>query len=163
VRQRPSSPLRRGQVRSPLRIHPCPYSARERRHLQRARRRPVTNCSFAHLGGAALVVANSSQRVDVIGNTFSDVSCGGLRVGQVDNVLVDGPRALDGRRQRLDNLFTDVAVEYRDCSGARSSGGGEGVARGSGKSEATPCHGSCCHTHAHTAPHPTLQPSSLAT
>ena len=43
----------------------------------------VTNCSFTHLGGAALVIANSSQLVNVFSNTFEDVSCGGLRVGQV--------------------------------------------------------------------------------
>ena len=118
-----------------------------------ARDEAVTNCSFTHLGAAGHVVANSSQQVDVFSSTFQDVSCGGLRVGQVrcplqgtplapprslllprpspspsspgqvDNVLVTDPALWTSDVNVSDNLFVDVAVEYRDCSGASSSCG----------------------------------------
>jgi hypothetical protein len=71
-------------------------------------------CVFEHLGATALAVHDSCHSVAVANNTFADVSCAGVAMGQVSDVNVTAADAnshftVDG------NLFDNIPVEFRDC------------------------------------------------
>lgn len=76
----------------------------------------VLNCTFEHLGMTALVVDNGSQAVVVANNTFRDVSCGGVQVGQVDDLNITDPTRWNGFITVFNNLFDGIPVEYHDCA-----------------------------------------------
>ena len=75
----------------------------------------VSNCTFTHLGAVALEIDNGSQNVAVVNNTFTDVSCGGLYFGQVNDANVSV--ALENRDFLVaENLFAGVPAELHDCA-----------------------------------------------
>ena len=76
----------------------------------------IVNCTFTHLGAVALEIDNGSQNVKVVNNTFRDVSCGGVYVGQVNDVNVTDPTRENGHVLIHNNLFDGIPVEFRDCS-----------------------------------------------
>ena len=54
----------------------------------------VTGCTFSGLGATALEVDDASQSVLIANNTFKDVSCGGVYIGQVRAEAICGPLAI---------------------------------------------------------------------
>lgn len=71
-------------------------------------------CNFTHLGATALAVKDTSQWIRIVNNTFSDVSCAGVAVGQVSDVNTSATTAnahyfVDG------NLFDNIPSEFHDC------------------------------------------------
>ena len=73
-----------------------------------------TGCTFARLGATALAVNDMTQYVRVVNNTFRDVSCAGVGMGQVSDVNATAASSnsnfvVDG------NLFDNIPVEFHDC------------------------------------------------
>jgi hypothetical protein len=71
-------------------------------------------CNFTHLGATALAVKDTSAHIRVINNTFRDVSCAGVAMGQVSDVNASATTAnahfvVDG------NLFDNIPSEFHDC------------------------------------------------
>ncbi|MGC3983125.1 MAG: FG-GAP-like repeat-containing protein [Steroidobacteraceae bacterium] len=67
-----------------------------------------TGNQFLHLGGAALNFADGSHDVEITGNTFADISSGGLWFG--DTRLVSSSSYVTVSN----NYFTKTGVEYED-------------------------------------------------
>ena len=76
----------------------------------------ILGCTFEHLGATAIQVDDSSQNVTVQNCTFSDISCGGVYVGQVDDVNVTSPERVNGFFSVDNNFFNGIPVEYHDCA-----------------------------------------------
>lgn len=76
----------------------------------------IINCTFAHLGATALVVDSGSQNVLISNNTFQDLSCGGVYVGNDNDANVTDVTRQDAHYVVSNNLFTNIPVEYRDCA-----------------------------------------------
>ena len=77
--------------------------------------------TFTRLGAAGLTLDNGSQRNQVVGNVFTDISGQGVQVGNVDVVAATGPQvAIDNRLEQ--NYLTNTAAEYH---GGAAAGGPE--------------------------------------
>ena len=74
-----------------------------------------TGNTFRALGATALAIHDSSQSVSVVANTFADVSCSGVAIGQVSDVNVTASGE-NGYFLVHDNLFANIPVEYHDCA-----------------------------------------------
>lgn len=72
--------------------------------------------TFAGLGATALTILDSSQSVAVLNNTFSDVACSGLGLGQVSDVNTTAAKE-NGYFVAEGNLFLNIPNEYHDCPG----------------------------------------------
>lgn len=87
--------------------------------ITRARQVAFRNCSFAHLGSPyALSITNASQGVVVSGCTFSDLSGGAVKLGNVDDTRAVSNSSADmDMDYLLDNcLIEDAAVELRGAA-----------------------------------------------
>lgn len=76
----------------------------------------VVNCTFTHLGATGLSVDDGSQSVVVANNTFRDISCGGVYVGQVNDANLTDATRMNAHQLVYNNLFDGVPVEYHDCA-----------------------------------------------
>lgn len=76
----------------------------------------VTGCVFTHMGAAALVVDQGSQGVTIDSNNFTDISCGGLRVGQVDDYNLTDSTRFNANFTVSNNYFQGIGQEFRDCA-----------------------------------------------
>jgi hypothetical protein len=76
----------------------------------------IADCTFAHLGAAAVQIDEGSQSVAVTGSTFADVSCGGVLVGQVNDTNTTDPNRMNAHVLVDGNTFSFIPVEYRDCA-----------------------------------------------
>jgi hypothetical protein len=75
----------------------------------------ITNCTFMHLGQTAIEIADGSQGVSVVNNTFADVSCGAIYFGQVNDLNISAAR--ENRDFYIaQNFAVGVPVEFYDCS-----------------------------------------------
>lgn len=75
----------------------------------------ITNCTFIHLGQTAIEIADGSQGVSVINNTFADVSCGAIYYGQVNDLNISATR--ENRDFYIsENNAIGIPVEFFDCS-----------------------------------------------
>lgn len=75
-----------------------------------------TACVFQHLGMTAVVIDEGSQSVVVANCTFRDVSCGGVRVGQVNDWDTEDPTRQNAHHTIFNNAFQYIPVEYHDCA-----------------------------------------------
>ena len=75
-------------------------------------------CNFTRIGAPyALSVAGGSQRVNVSGCVFTDLSGGFLKLGSVDPAAANGPPSgWDARLSVVDNTVTDVALEFEGAA-----------------------------------------------
>jgi len=77
----------------------------------------ITGCVFRRMGSAALWVTNSSQRVIISNNWFTDLSGGAITVGTVmDNHQTNETLQSAGFVVE-DNYISDTPVEYHSCAG----------------------------------------------
>lgn len=72
-------------------------------------------CAFKSLGATALAILDSSQSSTVVNNTFTDVSCSGVALGQVSDVNITAARE-NGYHNVVGNLFENIPVEFHDCA-----------------------------------------------
>jgi len=75
-----------------------------------------SQCTFAGFGATALAVLDSSQSVAVVNNTFHNIACSGLSLGQVSDVNTTAVRE-NGYFVAEGNLFENIPNEYHDCAG----------------------------------------------
>lgn len=76
----------------------------------------VINCTFQHLGAVGLEIDDGSQSVLVMNNTFRDLSCGGIYLGQIDDVNMTDPTRINAHVLITNNYFDSIPVEYHDCA-----------------------------------------------
>ena len=76
------------------------------------RRVTVRRCEFAHLGGAGLVLEAGTKDSTVTACSFSDVSSGGVYVGDVDPH--PAPEQADERNAVSFNTIRNTGVEFTD-------------------------------------------------
>lgn len=76
----------------------------------------ITGCTFTHLGSTAVQVQDGSQDVYIAGNTFRDISCGGLYLGQISDANLTDVTRMNARMMVYNNLFDGIPSEYHDCS-----------------------------------------------
>lgn len=75
----------------------------------------ITNCTFMHLGQTAIEIADGSQGVSVINNTFLDISCGAIYFGQVNDLNISAIR--ENRDFFISqNYALGIPSEFYDCS-----------------------------------------------
>ena len=77
----------------------------------------VEQCTFQHLGSAALYLGDGAQHCKVEGNEFSDISAGAVAVGRVDSWVVTEPDMQEAFNEVVGNYLHDVAVEYAGAAG----------------------------------------------
>lgn len=68
--------------------------------------------TFTHLGAAGLQIGVGAARTTVAGNVFQDISGNGMQIGDVLADLSTPVGDLPSATTVVDNLFTNVAVEY---------------------------------------------------
>src|SRR5205823_6346977 len=68
--------------------------------------------TFTHLGGAGLALVGGTRDSVVDGGTFTDISGGGIFVGDIQHV---GPHATDNVVRR--NNIQDIGAEFQDAVG----------------------------------------------
>jgi hypothetical protein len=77
----------------------------------------VRDCTFEHLGSAALYLGDGAQHSHIAGNEFGDISAGAVAVGRVDSWDVTDPAQQEAFNMIEDNYLHDIAVEYAGAAG----------------------------------------------
>ena len=77
----------------------------------------VQDCSFEHLGSAALYLGDGAQHSHIVGNEFADISAGAVAVGRVDSWDVADPSQQEAYNIIESNYLHDIAVEYAGAAG----------------------------------------------
>lgn len=75
----------------------------------------IIGCSFTHLGSTALMINEGSQDVLVTNCTFTDISGGGVYMGNVNDANLTDITRVNARYMVSNNLLVNIPVEYRDA------------------------------------------------
>ncbi|KRF43828.1 discoidin domain-containing protein [Paenibacillus sp. Soil787] len=67
---------------------------------------------FRHMGGTGLVLENASQNNTVIGNSFSDISAGGIEIGDVNDYANTSSSMQSKNNTVQDNYIINTGVQY---------------------------------------------------
>ncbi|MDP9082249.1 MAG: right-handed parallel beta-helix repeat-containing protein [Pseudomonadota bacterium] len=80
--------------------------------FSRAKNITFTLNQFVHLGGAGLNIDTGSQNMVIQGNVFSDISAGGITVGDPDDNLEQNPKLQSVGHAINNNYLTQTGAEY---------------------------------------------------
>lgn len=94
--------------------HPVPSRGIQ---LSTVRNIVIDSCSLYRIGATGISIDNGSQNVTVTYNTLQDISCSGVRLGQVDDKVETNTERMNGNILIEDTYLYGLAMEYRDCSG----------------------------------------------
>jgi hypothetical protein len=74
-------------------------------------------CTFSHLGGAAIDLADGTQQSSVTGSTIEDTSGGGVSIGEVDDYFQTEPSLMTANDTLSNNAIARVGFDYHDAVG----------------------------------------------
>jgi hypothetical protein len=84
--------------------------------LQNVHNASFSNLTFTHLGATAISADEGSQSLVFLNNTFRDISCGGIMLGQLDDVNRTDPLRMNAHFLVEDNFFDGIPNEFHDCA-----------------------------------------------
>jgi hypothetical protein len=76
----------------------------------------ISNCTFEHLGLSGVLSDGGSQRVDVRGSRFFDLSGSAISVGNVSHAVLP-PEEQDGNVSIVSNVMHATGAEFSGCAG----------------------------------------------
>jgi hypothetical protein len=93
--------------------HPVPAAVQ----LSTAHNVTLLNVTVEHVGASGIAVEGGSQDVLISRSSIRDISCSGIRLGEVSDIDEADPARLNARLRVADNALFGLALEFRDCSG----------------------------------------------
>ncbi len=77
----------------------------------------LANNIFQRLGGVAIDFGGGSQSNTIVGNRISDVSSGGITLGEVTDYAYRAPSELTDGNVIMDNSIHEIGLEFEDAVG----------------------------------------------
>jgi len=85
--------------------------------VSRGQRVTFTGDTFTHLGGYGLDLGAGTQDSSAVGNVFTDLSGGGVSIGEMDDYYLTQPALMTSHDTVANNVISDVGVDYHDTVG----------------------------------------------
>ena len=76
-----------------------------------------TGCTFSHLGGTGIDLADGTQSSSITGSVIEDASGGGVSIGEVDDYFQTEPSLMTANDTLSDNAIAHVGFDYHDAVG----------------------------------------------
>jgi hypothetical protein len=96
---------------------PSPIRIQAAVQVHRGTNISFSSCTFNHLGGVGVDLADGTQSSEITGSTITDTSGGGVSVGEVDDYFQTEAALMTSKNTISNNRITNVGFDYHDAVG----------------------------------------------